>query len=327
MESTFIKSVNFKEFKGTEDQYHKNKDYVSKSALSLIKVSPAHYKEPEEKPETDALIFGSAYHCYVLEPERFERDYYIFDEQNAISAIIAKANSEGKDVQKVRATKAYKEWLKGQEKVSAGKKMITKDLFDRIERMKERLFRHPYAKMLLTNGRPEVSYMGSIETETGTINVKFKPDYIKDTKHLVVDLKTAADASIDGFTRAAADHDYHIQAAFYADLMTKIEGQNRDFTFMFIAQEKVSPFAFNIFEASPQFMAQGRYEYEMLLQLYKFCLDNDRWPGYQVFCQNKYGILELKLPAWSIKDLTYYDHIDRKISKQKELSITNGEDN
>ncbi len=302
MESTFIKSVNFQVFTGTEDEYHTNKDYVSKSALSLIKVSPAHYKEPEEKPETDALIFGSAYHCYILEPERFERDYYVFDDTSICQVLI------GEGYKSPRSTKAYKEWEESEMRIIGEKKVIKKEVFERIEKMKERLFRHPYAKMLLTNGRPEVSYMGSVETEIGTINVKFKPDYIKDTKHLVVDLKTATDASIEGFTRSAADHDYHIQAAFYADLMTKIEGQDRDFTFMFIAQEKVSPFAFNIFEASPQFMAQGRYEYEMLLQLYKSCLDNNRWPGYQVFCQNKYGILELKLPPYAIKSLDYYDH-------------------
>jgi len=78
--------------------------------------------------------------------------------------------------------------------------------------------------------------------------------------------------------------------------------------FVFIAQEKKKPYAFNLFECSSQFIGQGRYEYEMLLQLYKYCIDNDRWPGYQVFCQNRYGILELKLPAWAIKSIDYFIH-------------------
>ena len=90
--------------------------------------------------------------------------------------------------------------------------------------------------------------------------------------------------------------------------MELLTGDNRLWTFIFIAQEKVKPYAFNLFECTPQFVSQGRYEYELLLQLYKFCIDNDKWPGYQVFCQNRYGINDLNLPAWAIKDLTYYTY-------------------
>jgi exodeoxyribonuclease VIII len=167
--------------------------------------------------------------------------------------------------------------------------------------------------MLLSNGQNEVAYMGEIETEAGAIKVKIKPDHINEKKKIIVDLKTCLDASADGFSRHAADLNYHIQASFYSDIMKKIAKDGRAYTFFFITQEKKKPFAFNLFECSPQFIAQGRYEYEMLLQLYKYCLNNNTWPGYQIFCQNKYGILELKLPVWAIKDLTYYDHIDRKI--------------
>lgn len=320
MESNFIKSVNLFEYSGTN--YHDEKEYVSASGLKKLKVSPAHFREEEEVAETEAMLFGSAYHCYILEPERFNQDFYVFDDQPTCEAIIAKRNSEGKEVKNVRLTKEYQEWKDSEMRIISEKSVIDKPAFERIKKMKDRLFSHPYAKMLLTKGRAEVGYMGEIETQSGTINVKFKPDYIKDEKHLIVDLKTAADASIDGFTRAAADMNYHIQAAFYADLMNKIEGQNRDFTFFFIAQEKKAPFAFNLFEAGPQFIAQGRYEYEMLLQMYKYCLDNNIWPGYQIFCQNKYGIIELKLPPYAIKDLTYYNHLPK--NHEQKITVYSG---
>jgi exodeoxyribonuclease VIII len=142
---------------------------------------------------------------------------------------------------------------------------------------------------------------------------------INEVKKIIVDLKTAKKASADGFQKAAAEMNYHIQAAYYSDLLEKYSGDGRPYTFFFIAQEKVAPYAFNIFESSAQFISQGRYEYEMLLQMYRYCVDNNTWPGYQIFCQNKYGILELKLPPWAIKDLTYYDHLNR-VSKQKQLT-------
>jgi ATP-dependent exoDNAse (exonuclease V) beta subunit len=303
MESTFIKSVNLKIFTGSDQEYHDTKDHISKSGLTEIKVSPAHYKDPEKtEEESDALIFGSAYHKYILEPDKFEKEYYIFDDSAIYAVLIDKGFTSP------RSTKEYKKWAESEMRVIGERKLLKKDSFERIKAMKERLFQHPYAKMLLSNGRAEIAYMGQIETEAGTINVKFKPDYIKDVKHVVVDLKTTKDASKKGFPREAAEHDYHIQASLYADLMSKVEGENRDFTFVFIAQEKKRPFAFNIFEAGPKFIAQGRYEYEMLLQLYKYCVDNNKWPGYQVFCQNKYGILELNLPAWAIDSLDYFIH-------------------
>lgn len=307
MESTFIKSVNLKEFHGTDQEYHSDKNYISKSGLAEIKTSPMHYKEgiEDETPEDEkkeALIFGSAYHCYILEPKKFEEEYYIFDDSKVYAALIDKGFVSP------RSTKDYKQWVESEMQLIGEKKIIKKAMFDRIKAMKDRLFAHPYAKILLSNGRPEVGYMGTMETEAGIINIKFKPDYIKDHKHQVIDLKTTRNASKKGFPKEAADHDYHIQAALYSDLMSKMEGENRDFTFIFIAQEKKKPYAFNLFEAGPKFIAQGRYEYEMLLQLYKYCVDNDTWPGYQVFCQNKYGMLTLELPAYAIDSLDYFIH-------------------
>ena len=308
MESTFIKSANIVPFNGTDEQYHADKSFISASALKKLKISPAHYKEDieTESEETEALIFGSAYHCYILEPKVFEEEYYVFNDKAICDVLI------GEGYKSPRSTKAYKEWQDSEMQIIGNKKVITKDIADRLIAMKEKLMRHPYAKMLLSNGFNEQGYMGEIETEAGNIKIKFKPDHVNDNKKIIVDLKTTRDASKDGFPKLAGDLSYHIQAALYADLMEKVSGDNRAYTFFFIAQEKTTPYAFNLFESSPQFISQGRFEYEMLLQLYKYCIDNDRWPGYQIWCENKYGILELKLPPWAIKDITYYDHYKSK---------------
>lgn len=319
MESTFIKFVNILPFRGTDDQYHADKNFVSASGLKKLKESPAHFKEAEtDKEETEAMQFGSAYHCFILEPEKFEKEYYVFDDSGIYSVLI------GEGFKSPRSTKQYKEWMESEMRLVGERKSISKDWFSQITAMKEKLMRHPYAKMLLSGGYNEQGYMGEIETEAGRINVKFKPDHVNEGKKIIVDLKTTKDASDDGFSRAAGEMSYHIQAALYSDLMEKMSGDNLPYKFFFIAQEKRAPYAFNLFESSAQFISQGRFEYEMLLQLYKYCIDNNYWPGYQIWCQNKYGILELKLPAWAIKDLTYYDHLSPKqklVSQQ--LVLTN----
>jgi hypothetical protein len=302
MESTFIKSANIRICDYGSDEWKSKNTYISKSGLVRLKESPDHYRNGEPFVETPEVVFGRMYHCFLLQPEKFKTDYYVFDDSIVCGAL------EAKGVKKPRATNDYKIWYEGEMSFADGKILIEKDTFDRMTGMKDKLMQHPYANMLLTRGVPEQGMIGELETESGMIGVKFIPDLRNDVKRICIEFKTTVRASKDDFPKEVANYDYHIQAALYADLLELYYNDKRPVQFIFIAQEKRKPYAFNIFEAGPQFIAQGRYEYEMLLQLYKYCMENNKWPGYQIFCQNKYGILELKLPAWSIKDLTYYIH-------------------
>jgi exodeoxyribonuclease VIII len=313
MESDFIISANLHECQRDTEEWKSCKDYISKSAMGSLKESPDHYKNGEPYKDTPDKIFGKRYHCYVLEQNEFEKRFYVFDDSVVYGALLAKG------FEKPRSTKDYKIWLEGEEKLIGDREVIEKNDFDHMKSMKDKLMQHPYAKMLLTNGVAEKGILGEIETKIGRIGVKLIPDYRKDIKHVVVELKTTKDASKEGFPKECAEYDYHIQAAFFSDMVELFHNDKRPVSFIFIAQEKKKPYAFNLFEASPQFISQGRYEYEALIQLFKYCLDNNYWPGYQVWCQNKYGILELKLPAWGIKDINYYDHLNHKVSKQLEL--------
>lgn len=302
MESNFIKSVNLQISDDQNEVYHGKKDYISASGLKLLKVSPAHFKETKVE-EADAMKIGSAYHTLILEPEKFEKEYFVFDDRGIIEILV------GEGSKKPRSTNQYKEWEEKQYSMADGKTMLSLEDYETIKAMKDVLFKHYYAKSLLTNGIAEQSMYFSVTTEYDQlINVKIRPDYIKEKKRIIVDLKTTSDASVDGFQKNAASYDYQIQAALYADLVEKSKKDNIPWTFIFIAQEKKAPYAFNLFEASPQFIAHGRYEYEMLLLLYKHCLDTGKWNGYQVWCENKFGINELNLPPWAIREINWFNH-------------------
>ena len=61
-----------------------NADYhasaaISKSGLDKIARSPAHYKAAQEAEQeaTDAMIFGSAFHDFILLPEIFQTAYTV----------------------------------------------------------------------------------------------------------------------------------------------------------------------------------------------------------------------------------------------------------
>lgn len=318
MESNFITSANLREVNYGSPEWREASDYISKSGLTILKQSPAHFKYGEPFEETPEIIFGRMYHSFILQPEKFQEDYYVLDEEEIIKVLVARGYKSP------RGTADYKTWLKGEEEKAEGKIIITKTDYERLREMRERLFDHPYTRMLLSSGIAEQGIMGEIQTPVGEIGVKFIPDLRNDKKRIILELKTARDASKKEFPKEAVKHDYHIQAALYSDLMELFYGEKRPVKFFFIVQEKVKPYAFNLFEPSAQFIQQGRYEYELLLQLYKYCLDNDYWPGYQIFCQNKYGIQDLKLPAWGIENVDYFIHNQKLYGNKEKLTLPEG---
>ena len=42
--------------------------------------------------------------------------------------------------------------------------------------------------------------------------------------------------------------------------------------------------------------------------LWKECITDGKYPGYQVWCENKYGVNELSLPNWAVKEVNYFIH-------------------
>lgn len=287
----------------TDPDWKSRKGHVSASALKKIKVSPSHFIEEEKKEQTDAMVFGSAYHKFILEPDKFEMEYFVFDDRDIIEKLL------GEGAKNPRATNAYKEWSSVQLSYAQGKTMIDLQTKEALEKMKDRLMSHRYVRNLLNDGQPEQSFYCTLNTmNDNSTKIILRTDYLKWQKRAVIELKTTQDASKEGFPKECANYDYHIQAALYSDIMEMISGHEFPWTFFFIAQETKSPYAFNIFEASPQFIAQGRYEYEQLILLYQQCRDNDKWPGYQVWCENKFGINNLDLPKWAIRDLSFFNH-------------------
>lgn len=63
------------------EQYHATVA-LSKSGLDQFQRSPAHYKawlEGAKEEPTPAMVFGSAFHCAVLERDEYAKRYVIFE--------------------------------------------------------------------------------------------------------------------------------------------------------------------------------------------------------------------------------------------------------
>ncbi|EAJ1232609.1 exodeoxyribonuclease VIII [Campylobacter fetus] len=262
-----------------------NKDYharseLSKSDLDLLAKSPLHYKNKEFKEQSKAMLLGSITHKLVLEPNDFKNEFSIIPQVD-------------------KRTKQGKELLAEFETNLSGKIAIESDIFDTAKDMANEVLAMRQTAFFLRDGKAEQSYFSELES----VKVKCRPDFYNENLGLLVDLKTTSDASAKGFMSSVANFNYHMQAAFYTDIMRNL-GFKID-KFLFIAVETKAPYYVGFYELDIAALEQGRDRYKELLGLYKWCVEHNNWYGYAKKQDDKIDYIQtLSLPTWK-----YYEAI------------------
>jgi exodeoxyribonuclease VIII len=134
----------------------------------------------------------------------------------------------------------------------------------------------PAREALGKPGRFEVSYYW-VDRETSRL-CKCRPDWISADQLTIIDFKTAADATEEGFPRSAARLHYHVSAAMTVDgvhATTGIQPQR----YIFLAIEPHAPYLTAAYEATEDDLAEGREFIRRNLSLLKSCEENGLWPG------------------------------------------------
>ena len=241
------------------DVYHAMHGYVSNSYLSRLNKCPAAAKVPQE--DTPALLFGRAVHCYVLEGEEE------FFKQFCVAPAVNKRTNGGKA-----------EWAEFCA-ANPGKGVITADEMRQLTFMREAVYQHPFARMVLADGKSEQTVIWA-DSATG-IKCKCRPDRIPSNgAGVLVDLKTTTDAGEYGFGRSVANYGYARQAAMYLDGINAASGSDFD-AFVFVAVEKEPPYRVEVYELDPEFIEWGRMDYQRLLQIEAQCREQGEYPNRQ----------------------------------------------
>jgi len=233
---------------------------ISKSSLDHINKSPAHYKHALSNPveATPAMKFGSLVHSVILESEKVTEQY-------AIAPNVDKRTKAGK------ATHA--EFLLEAD----GKTVVSQDDMDKANAMAESIASHPLANQLITQPGLNERAIYSIDEDTGLLK-RGKLDRLCEDTNCIVDLKTTADGSIDGFTKSIYNYNYHVQGSFYIDMCRE---QNFDvYDMIFVVVEKTAPFAVSVFSLDAESMELGRQQYKKNLATLSECIEKDEWPSY-----------------------------------------------
>lgn len=258
--------------------YHRRElGVASNSVLKLLREkSPAHYRawvDGTDDGDTPALLFGRAYHCRVLEPEKFAQLFLV---QPDFGDMRSSTNRAKRD--------AWRD-------EHPGATFITAEDAERIEAMHAALMKHPVARGIMRDGHSEVT-MRWIDPLTG-VECKARADWWKPGRFFM-DLKTTDDASPTGFARSVAKYSYHVQHAHYCD-GAKACGQPVE-NYLILAQEKEPPYVAAVYHIDAAAEIRGFDLRERGLQLLRTCLDTDTWPAYGT------GITELSLPSWALQD-------------------------
>lgn len=303
-----------------------NADYhggegISKSGLDLIRKSPLHYKTAKEagpRESTAAQMIGTILHDMVLEPTTFWDRYAqpfqvpegalstVEDIKERLKALGVDAPSKAKkddlkallvaaDPTAVLLDDAKAAYLASVE----GKTVISAEDLAKAGAMAEAIQAHPIARKLLAPqaGEAELSCYW-IDKATDML-CRCRPDFWRHDG-LIVDLKTCADASLEGFQKSLNDWRYYVQAPFYMEGISEAIAQSgstrpRPKAFVFVAVEKTAPYAVAVYMPDAETMAIGEREFREDLAAYAACVLPDVWPGYGDKIQ------PIGLPEWRIK--------------------------
>lgn len=263
----------------TPEQYHAVKA-VSNSGITKILRCPAIFRawqdgEADEE-SSEALLFGSVFHCLALEPVEFTRRYAIKKENG---------NSKAGRDEKAKAE-------------AAGLAQVKLEIYEKALSMAGSVNRQKLVQAMLKapDVMREVSIYWNEDFDGMLIPCKARIDLLATVPGfglVTCDFKSTADASPEELSRSVLKWGYHRQASWYPRALQAVGMESSAFVLM--AVEKTAPHIVTPANVAAQAMAVGRAECDKALAEYVKCTKNKEWP-----CYTK-GIYELDLPEWAYK--------------------------
>lgn len=263
----------------SNEEYHEHTESISRSALMEYKKSPYNYwakyinnSRPFQE-STPAMIFGSAFHSLILEPENFDEYFAVVPEQKLL-----------KDVGR-EEYELYKKQVS--EIKNSNKRIISDENLNSLFQMREALWNHSEAIELIQDGKYEQSFFW--KDEDSGLTLKSRPDIMH--HNMIVDIKTCSDASSHAFQNSMVFGGYHIQGAMIQEGWKNLTG-NTISTVINIAIEKTYPYCIGIYIIDEYALDVGRKEFKKLCSDLKSSMINNKW--------GNYSPQVISLPNWSV---------------------------
>lgn len=242
----------------SNQDYHSDKKYLSSSTFKDILKSPyKFYKKHILKDEfkqlgSDAMDLGSYLHSLILEPDKTEAEFAIYDG--------------------VRRGAAYVEFTAQ----NAGKTYITAKQDSVAQEVLRLVHASSKCQTLLSHGSPEFTYC----TELEDVPVKVRADWLNLRGNYIADLKTtSAELNKDSLMGVISKLDYDLSAALYVDAFSKFLKSKVDFYFIFASTRGEGV---EVYRASDALLENGRRKYKKAVKIYKECIKSGNWKSDEI---------------------------------------------
>jgi len=250
-------------------EYHASEG-ISSSGINLLIDCPAryHHKYIEQKSQDEdsqSMLLGRGVHMLVLEPELFDKTFYIMRESCDLR------------------TKAGKEAYAQAEADAKGRNILRAGTWEAVVDMANAIKNcATWNKIIPGNAEHSVFW------DAGIYNTRLRarPDFYNET--MIIDIKTTD--SIKSFAKSIYNYGYHRQAAMQIDGLKQHDGKDRFFGFMVV--ENKAPYLTACFVLNQASVDQGRREYLDAAATFSECMSTGIWPGYEDSFQ------EISLPSY-----------------------------
>lgn len=230
---------------------------INFSSLKSMKKSPKQFKHDLDNGIVDSTgkALGRATHTAVLEPDKFNDEYAIFDGKIR----------KGEDWKQFQKEHGHKTILKREEAEHC------------LEIAREVRANH-VAAYYLSKGTAEKTLVWK-DKVTG-LDCKARVDFLSevDNKLTLVDLKGCRNVQAESFRIEAGKNGYHRQLAFYQQgIAENYNGLVVDC--VIIAVEFNAPFDCAVFKLEEEALIAGAHDNAEFLQKVASCQIDNRWPG------------------------------------------------
>lgn len=240
------------------------------------------YLNPDrEEEDKKAFSLGTCAHLIFLEPHLIDSKVSVIDADDY-------------------RTKAAKEMR--DDATKAGLVPVLKSQFQDIKAMRNELMKHHVAGLAFKNGKPEQTYIWQDE-ETG-VWCKARPDWVPNSAKYLIDYKTSTTANPDVFMRNAPKLGYYQKAAWQIEGIERVTGARPD-QFWFVLQSVSRPYLPTVFRLQADDPMIPLYHAKNAEARRKFAkaVKDGYWPGYSPKGSSLETAFDIKLPAWTEKQL------------------------
>lgn len=240
---------------------------LSYSSLKEFAKSPRHYVDylRKEKKPTPAMAFGSLVHCLLLQPNEFDKQFFVMPS-------IDRRTTEGK--------KAYAEALVQSE----GKEVISEEQYTEADNLVNKVVSESHiANAIQGCNHFEKEWRADIN------GLPFRGFFDGEADDYILEIKTTNDASPKTIINDFYNRQYHIQAGLYTHISSK--------PIKYLIIETASPYNVMLADVDAAFIDFGLKQAVEQIERFKTCMENNMFDmGYEFHLDS--GQFTIGLPSW-----------------------------